>query len=483
MGVIEGARAPARRGSIDASGRRSAMPLHWTRLCVLVDAVMLAGGALVERLATELAGTPPLPTVWLLLMPLLTLGLLAARGLYRRRLQLQLADDLRLVVGATAVAAMTVITARILLGGDAAVAGQVAHQWFFSVVYLTAGRIGLSTALSRSRRIGEAAVPTLIVGAGAVGRLAARRLSERPELGLRPVAYLDADPLPARSAADDLPVLDDWNIAEAVAAYGAGQVLVAFSTAPTELQVQIIRDCHDAGVPVAFVPRLYEAVPVDVEVEHVGGLPLVSLRPADPRSLTFRIKYALDRVVVAAAIVVVWPVLVAAAAAVWISVGRPILFRQVRVGRDGRVFEMLKFRTMVDGGSGASFEPDADTGPGGVEGADRRTAVGRFLRRTAIDELPQLFNVLAGEMSLVGPRPERPEFARRFEQTVHRYGDRYRVKAGITGWAQIAGLRGKTSIGDRAEWDNWYIENWSPWLDLKILLRTLPALWRASGTE
>jgi len=111
-----------------------------------------------------------------------------------------------------------------------------------------------------------------------------------------------------------------------------------------------------------------------------------------------------------------------------------------------------------------------------VEGVDRRTRVGAFLRMTSIDELPQLVNVLRGEMSVVGPRPERPEFVSRFEQTVYRYGDRHRVKAGITGWAQVHGLRGQTSIADRAEWDNFYVENWSLWLDVKILLRTVGAV-------
>ena len=117
-------------------------------------------------------------------------------------------------------------------------------------------------------------------------------------------------------------------------------------------------------------------------------------------------------------------------------------------------------------------------GPGGVEGADRRTPIGRLLRSTNIDELPQLLNVFKGEMSLVGPRPERPEFAGRFEETVYRYADRHRVKAGITGWAQVHGLRGRTSIADRAEWDNFYIENFSLWLDLKILLMTAATLVR-----
>jgi lipopolysaccharide/colanic/teichoic acid biosynthesis glycosyltransferase len=145
---------------------------------------------------------------------------------------------------------------------------------------------------------------------------------------------------------------------------------------------------------------------------------------------------------------------------------------------------MLKFRTMIDGGqkkvSMAEIEEALrrGLGPGGVEGEDRRTRFGRLLRRTAIDELPQLFNVLRGDMSLVGPRPERDHIAAELRESVYRYADRDRVKSGITGWAQVNGLRGRTSLADRVEWDNYYIDNWSLWLDFKIALMTSVALVR-----
>jgi lipopolysaccharide/colanic/teichoic acid biosynthesis glycosyltransferase len=172
---------------------------------------------------------------------------------------------------------------------------------------------------------------------------------------------------------------------------------------------------------------------------------------------------------------------------VLISAGRPVLYRQQRIGVGGRDFEMLKFRTMrasandpvvVDPAEeGATVEKAFHSGlaPGGVEGEDRRTPVGALLRRTGLDELPQLFNVARGEMSIVGPRPEREELVPWFEREVYRYRERHRMKPGITGWAQVHGLRGKTSLADRVEWDNYYIENWSPWLDLKILLLTMTA--------
>jgi exopolysaccharide biosynthesis polyprenyl glycosylphosphotransferase len=268
-----------------------------------------------------------------------------------------------------------------------------------------------------------------------------------------------------------------------VADHDVGQVIVTFSTAPNEVLLRLVRRCEELGVSVSFVPRLFERVNGRVTVEHIGGLPLVSAHPANPRGWQFAVKYGIDRVAAALAVLLVLPVIAGAAVAIWLSLGRPIFFRQVRVGRDGRAFDMLKFRSMramSREDEPVEIELPPDTAPGGIEGDDRRTRVGAFLRRTSIDELPQLLNVLKGEMSLVGPRPERPEFVGLFEESVYRYSDRHRVKAGITGWAQVNGLRGKTSLADRVEWDNHYIENWSLWLDLKIALMTALAVVRSS---
>src|SRR5205085_7794894 len=146
-----------------------------------------------------------------------------------------------------------------------------------------------------------------------------------------------------------------------------------------------------------------------------------------------------------------------------------------------RSMRMAPTSPSVDGDSTPlDFLLGGDTAPGGIEGEDRRTAVGRFLRSTSLDELPQLFNVLKGEMSLVGPRPERPEFVSLFRQDIDRYSDRHRVKSGITGWAQVHGYRGQTSLHDRVEWDNFYIENWSLWLDVKVLLLTVTAIFNST---
>jgi exopolysaccharide biosynthesis polyprenyl glycosylphosphotransferase len=280
---------------------------------------------------------------------------------------------------------------------------------------------------------------------------------------------------------DRLEVLGaEGDLERLVAAFGIEHVVVTFSSASDEALLALVNRAEALGSTVSIVPRLYEKVPERLTVEHLGGLPLLTPHAADPKGWQYALKYAVDRIVAALLLLATAPVLIGAAAAVWASMGRPIVYRQRRIGRDGTVFEILKFRSMrmatPDEAKAGPRTIAPGSAPGGVEGVDRRTRVGTILRKTAIDELPQLFNVLRGEMSIVGPRPERPEFVMRFEQSVYRYADRHRIKSGITGWAQVHGLRGKTSIDDRAEWDNWYVENFSLWLDVKILLKTAGAL-------
>ena len=434
---------------------------------------------------------------WLAGYAIVTGCLLAYAGLYRTRLTPSYLDDLRRIIAATAVAAMTMTFARVLLSDDPAAAGTDAlRTWIFAAGFLAVGRAGMHLARRRRwRRRG--AEPTVIVGAGRVGRLIARRLLERPELGLRPVALLDDAPLHLAEP-DPVPVIGNGlrpetafdpdhfsrSLESAIREHGARHVVLAFSLSGHEAELSLIRRCIELGVTVSVVPRLFEAVPDQSSVERIGGVSFVTVQAKDPRHWQFAAKYAIDRVAAAITIVVLSPLLAAAAIAVALSLGGPILFRQRRVGRDGAEFEMLKFRTMrpPPPGEQAAHEIErlleTGVGPGGVEGGDRRTRVGRALRATSIDELPQLFNVVRGEMSLVGPRPERPELARGFASGLDRYAERSRVKSGITGWAQVHGLRGKTSLSDRVEWDNYYIENWSPWLDLKTVLMTGQAVFR-----
>jgi lipopolysaccharide/colanic/teichoic acid biosynthesis glycosyltransferase len=206
---------------------------------------------------------------------------------------------------------------------------------------------------------------------------------------------------------------------------------------------------------------------------------LLLQQPGVNAFLALRTKYVTGRSLALLALLALAPVLVAIALAVRCTSRGPVLFRQRRVGEGGETFVMLKFRSMRMAPEAAFVAPDG-TAPGGVEGVDRRTRLGRFLRRTSLDELPQLWNVVRGEMCLVGPRPERPEHVARFSREVPGYAHRHRVRVGLTGLAQVEGSRGQTCIRRRAELDNAYIEGWSLGLDAQILGRTLAAVVRGA---
>jgi exopolysaccharide biosynthesis polyprenyl glycosylphosphotransferase len=467
---------------VDALERRRP-ERSWQLARPIVDWVMLTVACVAAAIGSEAAGVSIPPAASLFAFAGLVMVLFALRGMYAPRIRPELLENLRGVVAATSLAAMTVLALREVFAAPPDLAAQTIRPWAFATAYLVAGRIALHWSQAQARRQGEAMRPTLIVGAGRVGRVVAKRLLAYPDLGLKPIGFLDKEPMDPLEGAVTVPVLGaSWDLDEVIVHHNVEQVIVTFSTAPNDVLLRLVRRCEELGVSVSFVPRLFEKVNGRVTVEHIGGLPLVSAHPSNPRGWQFAVKYAFDRVAAVVALLIVLPIIVASAIAVWISLGRPIFFRQVRVGRDGRPFAMLKFRSMHDAAPAENgvVELPPDTAPGGVEGEDRRTRVGTFLRRTSIDELPQLINVLKGEMSLVGPRPERPEFVGLFEESVYRYTDRHRVKAGITGWAQVNGLRGKTSLADRVEWDNYYIENWSLWLDLKIALMTALAVVRSS---
>jgi exopolysaccharide biosynthesis polyprenyl glycosylphosphotransferase len=478
--------ASARTAAASAQRRKRARQAR-LRTYRIADAAMLLIAAVVAVLA---APGPANFTnfAWGAAYAVLTLLILEGRGFYGFRLQDTAFDTIARIFAATSIAAMTLTFGRALLTDDALLSQQTLRLWAFALVFLGAGRVGITLDRRRALRRGETGFNTLIVGAGSVGHLIANRLRERPEFGLRPIGFLDKDPMIDSAAAEDgLPVLGaSWDLEEIVQRYEVEQVVVTFSTAPHAVLLGMIRRCRELGVEVVVVPRLFEEVSNRVEVEHLGGVPLLRAASIDPRGWQFAIKYTVDRIVAGVAIFFASPLLAALALAVRLSSPGPILFRQRRIGLDGREFDMLKFRSMKEPAPTATneeFVPQEGVAPGGVEGDDRRTRVGEIMRRLSLDELPQLFNVLRGDMALVGPRPERTRFARSFEEDVYRYGDRHRVKSGLTGWAQVQGLRGQTSLTDRVEWDNYYIENWSLWLDLKIILMTIPALLGRQSVE
>jgi exopolysaccharide biosynthesis polyprenyl glycosylphosphotransferase len=469
--ALDGQRARA------LAGARPRSSTAWALGSLSVDALMLVATVAATVIGSRGSNVPVMSLAWLAGFGGIVLTLSWLRGLYEPKLRLELLDDLRGVIAVTSFAAMVVLSLRVLLTDASIDAAEILRPWAFATAYLAAGRTALYSSQVAGRREGELLKPTLIVGAGRIGRLTAARLLERPEFGLKPIGFLDKEPLDD-DAGGALPVLgSSWDLDRIVREHGVQCVIMTFSTAPHGVLLRLVERCEALGVEVSLVPRLFEKMSGRLRVDHLGGLPLISARRANPKGWQFGIKYVADRAIAAILIALLLPVLAVTAFAVLVSLGRPILFRQERVGRDGRRFAILKFRSMrVCEEVRTGVELPADTAPGGVEGEDRRSRLGAFLRRACLDELPQLFNVIRGDMSLVGPRPERPEFVTVFEEDVHRYADRHRVKSGITGWAQVNGLRGKTSLSDRVEWDNYYIENWSLWLDVKILLFTALAV-------
>ncbi len=416
---------------------------------------------------------------------------LAARSMYKRKLNFRFLDDVEPVETAVAVSALATLTIMLVLvppfaPGDVVVAhvrpsDLLVRLWACAAVLMPLARLVRSLVYRNLRRKFRVGAPALIIGCGPIAHQLITRMRQVPEYGLRPVGVLD-DTRPADTDLLSVPYLGTTDDLESAArASRAEELIVAPSSASDEHLAHTALLAQNLGIRVRVVPRLMDAVGLGARVEHLGGVPLIVLIRADPKGWQFSLKHAFDRAAASVGLLLISPVFIALALLVKFSSPGPILYRQERVGRDGKVFDCLKFRSMcpVDSAT-VGFAPKAGAAPGGVEGDDRRTAIGKIMRKTSLDELPQLLNVIRGDMSLVGPRPERPAFVELFEMQVRRYGDRHRVKAGITGWAQVHGLRGQTSIADRAEFDNYYIENWSLRLDFKILVLTVLAVLRSA---
>ncbi len=418
-----------------------------------------------------------------LLYPFVGIVLLAVRRAYRWSPRDAALDHVLPIIGGLGIATLLSLALADVGAGDPRVRPWLAVWALASIlVVLQRAVLGLYHRARLIRGVGQR--PTLIIGAGAIGARLARRLAGAPDYGLAPIGFLDDLPLPEDNVGGrPAPVLGGLaDLDRVVAEHRVEQVVIAFSSAPDRAVVDLVRRCEEQGLEVGLVPRLFDLWNHRAAYDPIGGLPVLHLRGTDLRGWQFAIKAILDRVAACLAILILLPILAILAAGVRLSSSGPVMFRQRRVGLDGREFDLLKFRSMriPSAEELAAVEDRGAMAPGGVEGIDRRTRFGRFLRRSSLDELPQLLNVVRGDMSLVGPRPERPEFVDRFRPLHDRYDERHRVKSGITGWAQIHGLRGRTSLADRIEMDNFYIEHFSLGLDLRIIVRTLVVVFRSA---
>ncbi|MVA77270.1 exopolysaccharide biosynthesis polyprenyl glycosylphosphotransferase [Auraticoccus sp. F435] len=401
----------------------------------------------------------------------LLLVLFASVRLYRSRLALSVLDDLPRITQTWLVAlALLLIGSTLLRGGFTGL--DYAALCLAGVVLMRSAAYGLVRLLRRRRVVAHA---TVVVGTDTTGQAILGRLDRNPQTGLLPLGFLDdlAEPATGLPA----PLLGGIGEVNRVLQENEVRALViAHGHLPESQLITMIRACHRHHCELFVLPRLYEVTQVGADMDFVGEMPLVRLRRAAYRSWAWRAKRLLDVVVSATALVLLAPVMAVLALAVRLEGGPGVIFRQERVGVDGRRFDVLKFRSLrpVD-------ETESQT-QWNISHDDRLGPVGRLIRKTSLDELPQLWNVLRGDMSLVGPRPERPHFVAEFDRLYVGYQARHRVPCGLTGWAQVHGLRGDTSIADRAAYDNFYIENWSLWLDLKILLLTVVAVFTDPGS-
>jgi exopolysaccharide biosynthesis polyprenyl glycosylphosphotransferase len=420
------------------------------------------------------------PVLWapqhtraLLCMAALTwFGLTKGRR-YRTRLHISLLDDLPHLTVRLLAAAAVVATVTALRHEQEAVTSFLVTAAQAGGLFL-AGRAVTYWLVRLGRRRGVVTHRTLIVGGGPLAGELATIIGRYPQYGLSVAGYVDdaADQqrtpgVPRLGGIADTP--------RVIQAHGIHTVLVVGPRGEDGRLIALIRDSVLRHMDLLVVPRLHQFHTQDGLPDHIGAIPVMRINNPSLRGTAWLLKRGFDVVVGGLAILLLSPALLACAVAVLVDGGRPVLFRQRRIGADGVAFTCLKFRSMRPATAAESATQWS------IARDPRVSGIGRFLRRTSLDELPQLWNVVRGEMTLVGPRPERPHFVGKFSQEIPSYRHRHRMRGGLTGLAQVSGLRGDTPIDDRARFDNYYIDNWSLWLDAKIIVRSFREVVGGSG--
>ena len=383
----------------------------------------------------------------------------------RTRLSLSVLDDMPRVLLVVAAAQgftywfMAIVgaapTPRDLLLGGALVLGAV-----------LIGRLAGYMLVNWLRRSGFFSENAVVVGQGRHADFLLSRLRDHREFGLRATGQVLTETESVRNPDDLAKAIQEMP--------NVRTVIVADTRMPDDCVVAALRSLASRGTTVYYVPRFSEFASACDASDSIWGMPLVRVRGPGGAPQRFA-KRAFDIAISSVALVLLAPLMLLVGFGIKRETGGSVLFRQTRVGERGRSFELLKFQTMVP-------VDDAESQTQWNIASDARVGrFGRFLRATSVDELPQLLNILRGDMSLVGPRPERPHYVNEFSAQFPHYADRHRAPVGLTGWAQIHRLRGDTSIDDRARFDNAYCDHWGLWDDAKIILKTVPEVVRHSG--
>ena len=346
--------------------------------------------------------------------------------------------------------------------------GVFVYFWVVAVAMLVAERLVIGQVLGLLRRQGYNLRHVLIVGSGELAENVARKIREHPRLGFVIRGFLGGDHSEVGRLIDGVHVIGVYDdVQQILDDNGIDQVLIALPLESIGFLESILKRIGSSVVDIKVIPDIYKFISLRGGIEDFDGMPVISLLDTPLGGWNDVFKRALDVILATVFLVVLSPVFLVIALLIRVTSRGPVFFRQERMSLDGRTFLVWKFRTMRE-------NAEKETGPIWASSDDpRRTFVGKWLRRFSLDELPQLFNVIRGEMSLVGPRPERPVFIDQFRQEIPRYMLRHKVRAGMTGWAQIHGLRGNTSVEQRVLFDLYYIENWSLLMDLKILFLTV----------
>ena len=340
------------------------------------------------------------------------------------------------------------------------------YVWFFSVLLIFLGRELHRYIMVKLRRRGIAMDNLLIVGTGRIARDITAKIKEQPELGYHIVGVVNAREN-HQGKMLGFSILGNYHeLPELIDAHHVEQVIIALPEAKRNELVELVTLCQRGDTDIKIYPDIFAYMAGDLNVDDLSGTPLLTVRDIALRGWKLSLKRSMDLLGSVLGLIFLSPFILLTAILLKLESPGPVFYTQIRMGLDGRPFPVIKFRSM---------RKDAEVGGPGwtVENDPRVTRLGRFMRRSNWDEIPQLINVLIGHMSLVGPRPERPVYVQEFRQQIPRYMERHREKAGMTGWAQVNGLRGDTSIAQRTAYDLWYVENWSLWLDIKIVIRTI----------
>jgi Undecaprenyl-phosphate glucose phosphotransferase len=419
-------------------------------------------------------GIPPIGPYLFLLLPLVPLHALALRvvGLYEYRHERTKADEYFQVLQGVSLATLLLVASTFFIRNFSYSRWFILVFWVLDVASVYGVRLAIREVVRGMRRHGQFVRNALVVGAGPLGQEVVRRLRGHPEFGVRVVGYLD-DRQPGGERVEGKEVLGGYEaVTQVLREHRVDQLFLALPMEAHHEMLKILNTLEGELVDVRIVPDILQFVTLRSAVEELEGLPVISLAQSPITGWHRIAKRGMDLVLAAVGLAVLSPALALIALAIRATSRGPVVYRQERMGLDGRSFEMLKFRSMV-------MDAEAESGPVWArEGDGRRTPVGRVLRRFSLDELPQLWNVVMGDMSLVGPRPERPFFVHQFKTMIPQYMLRHKVKSGMTGWAQVNGLRGNTSLEKRIEYDLYYIQNWSVALDVKILLLTIYRAWQ-----